>query len=127
MDLTYDEPYFFFFDNLSKDLIGCVSINKNFKGKWLDKINSSGIKKNLIGQGYGFKMYLTIISICEYLRSDEILYKGSFNLWANVLPKYVNVWYKMNKKYHKVKENKPFDKSPADVDYFVASIFHKKI
>lgn len=123
---------FFFFDTAFKIFIGKVSIekirNQFIKGN-VYKVGTAAAERKLIGMGYGLKMYLTILEYCDFLISDSILFTGSFRIWSEILPKYVNVWWvnEEKKKVKKITLQKPFAQETDDVDFFVASIYHKKV
>ena len=70
---------------------------KRFKGKCYS-VSISAVERELIGGGYGLKMYLTIINDVDYLISSTVLYAGSLRMWKDVLPKYVNVWVEFDYK-----------------------------
>lgn len=123
---------FFFFDTAFKIFIGKISIEKknekSIKGN-LYKVSTAAAEKKLIGLGYGLKMYFTILEYCDYLMSDSILFSGSFRIWSQILPKYVNVWWvsETDNKIKKITPEKPLSEKTEDIDFFVASMYHKKI
>lgn len=121
---------FYFFDPMFQIFVGKISTSKaNMKGNSLS-VDTSAAERKLIGMGYGIKMYLSILENCDYLMSSSVLFTGSFRIWSKVLPKYCNVWYKSSSDYEgfiKISPNEEFKKTGKDIDYFVASIYHKKI
>lgn len=126
-----DEKIFFFFDDAFEIFVGdfIIGINKETKIKgevW--RVKASSAERKLIGMGYGLKMYLTILHNCDYLKSDTVLYEGSYKLWTKTLPKVANVWLfdSHQNNFMKIKPNIDIPNS-FDIDYFVASIFNKKI
>lgn len=90
---------YFFFDPNFKIFVGGVGLDpeKRFKGKCYS-VSISAVERELIGGGYGLKMYLTIINDVDYLISSTVLYAGSLRMWKDVLPKYVNVWVEFDYK-----------------------------
>lgn len=126
------EKVFFFFDSAFKIFVGKIAIEpmnqKKIKGK-VYKVSSAAAERKLIGLGYGAKMYLTILEYCDYLSSDTILFSGSFKIWSKVLPKYVNVWIVDEEKNQisRLLPNEPITKDLKDIDFFVASMYHKRI
>jgi hypothetical protein len=123
---------FYFFDTAFKIFIGKISIEKkkekSIKGN-LYKVSTAAAEKKLIGMGYGLKMYFTILEYCDYLMSDSILFSGSFRIWSQILPKYVNVWWvsETDNKIVKITPESPLDEKTEDIDFFVASMYHKKV
>lgn len=115
---------FFFFDPTLKIFVGKIYTKKldTLPGKSF-RIKMSAADDELIGSGYGTKMYLTLIDRYDYIASDFSLFSGAYRMWRHVLPQYVNIWgveeTAVGEKYHKIdplkrKGNKKFD-------YFVAS------
>ena len=129
------EKEFYFFDPMFQIFVGKISTDEaNMKGNSLT-VQTSAAERKLIGMGYGLKMYLSILENCDYLMSSSVLFTGSFRIWSKVLPKYSNVWYKDSSSdtgkskndFVKINPEEEFKKSGGDIDYFVASIYHKKI
>lgn len=123
------DPYtsikeYYFFDPLLKICIGKINIKKlkEFPGKSY-KVALSGVEEELIGTGYGTKMYLTVINNVDYLASDMTLFSGAYRMWKHVLPKYVNVWgvYSKNgiSRFEKLSPEKKV--SARKFDFFIAS------
>lgn len=120
---------YWFFDPEIKQFIGYISVGDGIDS---DSIHSDSsvkivdfvaIDKAFKGQGYGTKMYLTILSGVDFLMSDTLLYSESLNIWVNVLPKYAKVWAKT------FSEEKPFAPvtrrnfiKPDDVKFYIASL-----
>jgi hypothetical protein len=126
---------FYFFDPIFEIFVGKISTYKaNIKGNSLS-VQTSAAERKLIGMGYGLKMYLSILENCDYLMSSSVLFTGSFRIWAKVLPKYCKVWYKDSSMdtgkskidFVLISPEEDFKKTGKDIDYFVASIYHKKI
>lgn len=121
-----DETLFYFFDPSFKIFIGKIAITKDhdFPGKSY-KISVSATDSELIGKGYGSKMYLIVIENVDYLISDSILFTGAYRMWKHVLPKYVNVWGvkedNENKKVFEIISPSP-KLQVRKYDYFVASV-----
>ena len=124
-----DLKTYHFFDPQLKILVGKISIKKNssFRGKTY-KVVVSATDEDLIGKGYGTKMYLTIIQKVDYLLSDQTLFTGAYRMWKHILPKYVNVWgfelksnnyNELEKKYVQINPQKK--QSVKNFDYFFAS------
>lgn len=118
------ERIYYFFDPQFKILVGRITTEKNdsMSGKTY-KVGISAADEDLIGKGYGTKMYLTIIQRVDYLLSDTTLFTGAYRMWKHILPKYVNVWGAINEavitKYSKIIPGKT--KDVRKYDYFVAS------
>ena len=116
---------YYFFDPQFKILVGKISIIRNYsiKGKTY-KVSVAAADEELIGKGYGTKMYLTIINNVDYLLSDTTLFSGAYRMWKHILPKYVNVWGVNDKgfetEYDKIEPEKT--KNVRKYDYFVASL-----
>jgi hypothetical protein len=127
----YGEIQYYFFDSELELSIGYMSI-RPFDPSYLHyvyallpsktfKVSLSMIDDKLIGMGYGKKMYLTVIDTVKCLVSDELLYKGSLNMWVNVIPKYVSYsgYITADKKVIKLPTNKRLRYD--DIDCFFAS------
>lgn len=124
-----DTRIYYFFDPKFKIFVGRFSVEKLRKKTY--KVHLSSADEELIGTGYGTKMYLIVIDDVDYLASDTILYSGSYRIWKHVLPKYVNVWG-IIKNYHglpftAIKMDNKGKKSVKRFDYFVASSKHNKV
>jgi hypothetical protein len=125
---------YYFFDPNFKIFVGRMYLVKDddFHGKCF-KVGLSTADEELIGSGYGIKMYLVVIKNMDYLISDTTLYSGSYRLWKHVLPKYVNVWGVIEKEDWLLTSRKFIEISPTKkesvrkFDYFVASIKHDDI
>jgi hypothetical protein len=129
---------FYFFDNVFKIFVGKISTEtvkgKGYKGTVLE-IVTSGAERKLIGMGYGIKMYVAVLENCDYLESSSLLFSGSYRIWSQVLPRYANVWWKIEgnnfgkpkKDFVKIDPSQPFKVPSGDIEHFVASIYHKKI
>lgn len=121
-----DETLFYFFDPAFKIFIGKIALTKdyNFPGKSFH-VSVSATDSELIGKGYGSKMYLIVIENVDYLVSDTILFSGAYRMWKHVLPKYVNVWGvredNENKKVFEIISSSP-KLQVRKYDYFVASV-----
>ena len=141
VDLDYmnydedDDKMFFFFDPNLKIFVGRITIFPEFEYfKNTYKVGISAADEELIGSGYGTRMYLTILKNVDYLLSDETLFSGSYRMWKHVLPKYVNVW---GVEYHRKNNGKIVTKftkidpakkvSVRKFDRFIGSMVHKKI
>lgn len=129
-----DSRIYYFFDPKFKIFVGRFMIDKKRRilPKKTFKVGLSAADEELIGSGYGTRMYLVIIDDVEYLASDTILYSGSYRMWKHVLPKYVNVWGVIEDeqgifKPKFVKMDEKSKKSVKKFDYFVASSKHNKI
>lgn len=115
---------YFFFDPQLKICIGKINVKKlkEFPGKSY-KVALSGVEEELIGTGYGTKMYLTVIEDVDYLASDMTLFSGAYRMWKHVLPKYVNVWGVYSKdgisQFEKLIPEKKT--SARKFDFFIAS------
>jgi hypothetical protein len=125
-----DTIIYYFFDPILKIFIGRFVIEK-FRKK-IYKVHLSAVDEELIGTGYGTKMYLIVIDDVDYLASDTILYSGSYRIWKHVLPKYVNVWGIIHNDEWGlpttvVKMDDKGKKSVKRFDYFLASSKHKKL
>lgn len=85
--------YYYFFDPSFKSYIGFIRVNQERPNNLFPKdtysVKLSMIETTLIGHGYGKSMYLNVINDVGCLISDRTLYKGSSNIWMNVLWKYV--------------------------------------
>ena len=106
-----------------KILVGKIATEKNdsLPGKTL-KVAVSAADEDLIGKGYGTKMYLSVIQSVDYLLSDTTLFTGAYRMWKHILPKYVNVWgvdYGVISKYTRIRPG--ITKNVRKYDYFVAS------
>lgn len=138
IDKEGDTRNFYFFDSAFKIFVGKIDVSKShqkkLKGTIFD-IGTSAAERKLIGMGYGLKMYMSILENCDYLTSSSVLYTGSFRIWSKVLPKYVNVWWKSSDSdsgkvkldYVKIEPNEDFKISGNKIDFFVASMYHKKL
>lgn len=115
---------YYFFDPSLKIFIGKISTKDNdeFSGV-SQRVSLSTADDELIGTGYGTKMYLTIIDEIDYLSSDFTLFTGAYRIWKHTLPKYVNVWGVIeNEEGVELKKIEPSDrKEVRKYDYFVAS------
>lgn len=123
----YRSHDYFFFDRGLKIFVGCIKVSDYDKlPRNSYKVDYSAVVKPLIGTGYGTKMYLSVLSDVDYLRSDDYLFTGSLRIWRDVLPKYVNVWtvYEFNDSiFTKVVRQTPGKRVKAkDADFFVASM-----
>ena len=132
-----DTKEFYFFDTAFQIFVGRIEIRKeklsNIKGNVFD-VQTSAAERKLIGMGYGTKMYLTLLENCDYLMSSSVLFSGSYRIWSQILPKYVNVWYKdadsnikKSKDFKKIDSETPLNIKSDKIDFFVASMYHKKI
>jgi hypothetical protein len=121
---------YYFFDPTFKIFVGRFVIGKSQRKK-MYKVQLSAADEELIGTGYGTKMYLIIIDDVDYLSSDTILYSGSYRIWKHVLPKYVNVWGVIDNDYGLpttiIKMDEKGKKSVKRFDYFFASSKHNKL
>lgn len=120
-----DSKTFYFFDPKLKIFVGYISIFpiENFPKKTY-KVRLSAVDEELIGTGYGIRMYQNILTKVDYLMSDNNLYSGSYRIWKHVLPKYANVWgiYEENG-LPKIKKLIPGKKTRTEMfDNFIASI-----
>lgn len=109
---------YWFFDPEIVQLVGYIKLEP-FEHHM--KVDFVAVDKAFQGQGYGTKMYLTVIDNVGGLYSDKMLYKDSLNLWVNILPKYVNVWARVqrwDKEFVKMDRKTFID--PDDIDYFFA-------
>ena len=125
---TNHEKYWFF-DPEIKQFVGSIVV-KNVSDS--ESIGSDSIVKQVDfvsidkvfkGQGYGTKMYLTILSDVDFLMSDALLYKESLNIWVNVLPKYAKVWARTfwdGRPF--VPINKKGFVKPENIKFYVASL-----
>lgn len=115
---------YYFFDSGLKIFIGKIATKPNdeFSGVSL-RVSLSTADDELIGTGYGTKMYLSIIDDIDYLSSDYTLFTGAYRIWKHTLPKYVNVWGVTEKEMGaEFKKIEPSDKKEVrKYDYFVAS------
>lgn len=115
---------YFFFDPTLKIFVGKIYTvkNENLSGKSY-RVKLSATDEELIGGGYGTKMYMTLIEKFDYLASDYTLFEGAYKMWKHVLPKFVNVWGVIEgidgNKYEKIDPN--LKKSVIKYDNFVAS------
>lgn len=131
---------FYFFDPSFKIFVGRIYLSKEhdyFKNTY--KVGLSAADEELIGAGYGIRMYLTILQNVDYLLSDDTLYSGSYRIWKHSLPKYANVWgvqahHDYNNNYHEYHLFKNFTKidptkktSVRKFDRFIASLKHKTV
>lgn len=124
----YGDKEFYFFDPLLKIFVGKISVSKiKLEGSKFYKVTVSVADEELIGTGYGTKMYLTLINIFDYLASDRTLFSGAYRMWKHVLPKYVNVWgvYEdvIGYNFDKLVPNPK--KSVRKYDFFIASMKDK--
>jgi hypothetical protein len=121
---------YYFFDPKFKIFVGRFVIEKSQQKK-IYNVQLSTADEELVGTGYGTKMYLIIIDDVDYLASDTILYSGSYRIWKHVLPKYVNVWGVIDNDYGLAKTIIRMDekgkKSVKRFDYFLASSKHNKV
>ena len=124
-------PIYYFFDPEFKIFIGRIATEKSPLEGNSFKVQTSAADPQLIGGGYGLRMYLTIISLVDYLESDSTLFTGSYNLWTKALPKYCNVWGVVNlsdddefKKLKAVKIKPDTTIKPKNFENFVASKFN---
>lgn len=121
---------YYFFDPIFKIFVGRFVIEKS-KRKKMFKVDLSAADEELIGTGYGTRMYLTVIDDVDYLASDTILYSGSYRIWKHVLPKYVNVWGLIENDFGLpntvIKMDEKGKKSTKRFDYFVASSKNNKL
>lgn len=92
IEKNYEGVTYYFFDSQLKIYVGRMFLYETSKPKNSFKVGMSSADEELVGTGYGTKMYLTVLQNCRYLFSDETLYAGSYRMWKHVLPKYVNVW-----------------------------------
>lgn len=138
MEIDYfirkDEDYliYYFFDSGLKIFVGKMSIVERDFPKGAFKVALSSADEELIGTGYGTKMYLTILHDVKYLLSDDTLFSGSYRMWKHVLPRYVNVWgiqedeySEKNNKFTKIDPEKKM--SVRKFDRFIASSKYDKI
>lgn len=124
---------YYFFDESLELTIGFMSISKFDKGyfhpiysgfpKGTYRVSLSMIDDKLIGMGYGKSMYLTVIDTVSCLMSDDLLYRGSLNLWIHSIPKSVKYagYISSDKKLVRLPTNKKLKYS--DIDVFFASNF----
>lgn len=128
-DPTSSDREFFFFDPLLKIFVGKINLKKQdtLKGKSF-RVKMSAADEQLIGTGYGLKMYQTLIEKLDYLSSDYSLFSGAYRMWKHILPKYYNVWgveeKELGDEFYKIDPTRK--KSVQKYDYFVASK-HEKI
>lgn len=109
---------YWFFDAEIVQLVGYMKLEP-FEDHM--KVDFVAVDKAFQGRGYGTKMYLTVINDVDVLYSDKILYKDALNLWVNILPKYVNVWAKIDGKNREfVKINRKTFVDPDNVVSFFA-------
>jgi hypothetical protein len=124
-----DMRIYYFFDPKFKIFVGRFVIEK-LRGKKYT-VSLSTADEELIGTGYGTKMYLIVIDDVDYLASDTILYSGSYRMWKHVLPKYVNVWGIIKNDhglpFTVIKMDDKGKKSVKRFDYFLASSKHNKV
>lgn len=137
---SFNTTYYYFFDSELELTIGYMATTKFNRGfrhriysifpKGTEKVSLSMIDDKLIGLGYGKNMYLTVLDDVECLMSDDLLYKGSLNIWANVMPKYAKYagYISSDKKIIKLPTTDKINYK--DIDYFFASqkvnLFNKK-
>lgn len=135
VDLKYyksKDSEYFFFDPAFKIFVG--SIRTDPKKQGTERVIISFLDDELIGQGYGIRMYATIITKVQYLSSDSTLYEGSYKMWSRVLPKMFNVWgvisggddslnddYEYKRKFVKISNRM---RNYERFDYFIASSKH---
>lgn len=117
---------YYFFDPQLKIFVGKIYTSKiDLKDKTFYKVQISATDEELIGTGYGTKMYLTLIDKLDYLASDTTLFSGAYRMWKHVLPKYVNVWGVYENRsgygYNFDKLNPGERKSVRKYDFFIAS------
>ncbi len=112
---------FWFFDPEIRDFVGRIVCEESDILPNSISITLSEVDRGLIGQGYGTKIYLSLLEKYKYVMSDKILYNESLNMWVNSLPRYCNVWAKLKNEegFFKI-TNKDFI-SPDLVKYYVAS------
>jgi hypothetical protein len=90
---------YYFFDPELEELVGNISVGSIYESfrelfpKKVKRVIISTVDKMLKGQGYGTKMYRTIIEDVGCLVSDTSLFGESLNIWVNVLPKYYKSGY----------------------------------
>ena len=123
----FDYVNYYFFDPKFKIYIGFLNVEETRPNKLFPrntyKVSLSMIETTLIGQGYGKSMYLSVIDDVDCLLSDEYLYKGSANIWINVLWRYYESvgFYDRNWQEY-LKLPLQYDRNWADrVAYFFAS------
>lgn len=93
LEVEEDGDYiYYFFDSGLKIFVGRFYLAESSKIPNAFKVGMTATAEQLIGTGYGSRMYLTILNNVDYLISDKILFEGSYRMWRNVLPKYVHVW-----------------------------------
>ncbi len=119
-----DSITYYFFDPGLKIFIGKIATKPNdeFSGVSL-RVSLSTADDELIGTGYGTKMYLSIIDEIDYLSSDFTLFTGAYRIWKHTLPKYVNVWGVIENEdgIESKKIELSEKKDVRKYDYFVAS------
>lgn len=122
---------YYFFDPQLKIFVGKIVTGKNDDFPYdFDQVQLSAADDELIGTGYGLKMYLNVINEVDYLVSDSSLYAGSYRMWKHILPKYCNVWGLEKTGIYELKFTKMTPQSKRQTqkfDNFVASIKFNKI
>lgn len=127
IDAREDARNYYFFNLESKLFVGRISTNRsNITSGDSYKIKITAAEKDLIGMGYGTKMYLTILDDVDYLISDGTLYPSSLRVWTSSLPKYSNVWI-MNNNLEFIPFKLDNGYNPEEVKYFIASILNSEI
>ena len=125
-----DGKVFYFFDPQLKIFVGLIAIHplKTYTKKSY-KVFLSSVDENLIGTGYGVKMYQNVLTKVDFLMSDDNLYAGSYRIWKHVLPKYANVWGISDDEYEPTaKKILPGKKvTTTKFDNFIASVKFDKI
>jgi hypothetical protein len=129
-ELRDDGEVYYFFDPQLKIFIGYIIIyplEEHYEGFY--KVGLSAVDENLIGTGYGIKMYQNVLTNVDYLMSDDNLYSGSYRIWKHTLPKYANVWgLTETPKGSNLKRIIPGKKVRTEkFDNFIASIKHSEI
>lgn len=124
-EMNDDAEVYYFFDPQLKIFIGFISVVPVEKyGTNFYKVVLSAVDEELIGTGYGIKMYQNLLLKVDYLMSDDNLYSGSYRIWKHVLPKYANVWGIIEDEYEpRLKKLDPNRKTRTEkFDNFIASV-----
>lgn len=119
---------FSFFDPNFKIFIGSLylSRNRNLPGKSYD-VSISAADRELVGGGYGTKMYLIVMNNVDYLVSSTTLFMGSYRLWRHILPKYANIWGVMEYEGIEIKQKIEPGQEVKQYDYFIGSTKYKTL
>ena len=122
---------FYFFDPTLKIFVGRILIDTDSDlPKNIFRVKLSAADEDLVGTGYGTRMYLIVIDNVDYLASDTVLFSGSYRMWKHTLPNYVNVWGIIGNEYYGWNKTVKMDdnvKSVRKFDYFIASSNHNKL